>query len=333
MRATAAAVPRRTHRQSTGESVAAGARRVPRRARSRSARHPRAPRAGAPPAVPHGSRRRPRRTRAQGRSRWGSCPPRSSGAGRSGWSRSAEPESPSSPPHGHPQNAPLNAQPYPIVPSLISRTSPPFRLPRGECGPGTGPTRVSPLGLVVAEQGLASSGTLAEGLRAGGTGIPAFCTPAGDGTRTALALRPDGGIRAASLPKETRTSGGRTYTLEEAITTDFALVRAARGDRHGNLVLHRSVADFNPLAARTGRITFAEVEEPDRARRPRRRRRCHHAPVHRRHRHRSRCLRATTGRPEVAPRRGVVVSGQSAGVRATSELPERDGRPSGGVSV
>lgn len=151
--------------------------------------------------------------------------------------------------------------------------------------------------------------------------------------RTALALRPDGSIRADSMSKETRTSGGRTSTLEEAITTDFALVRAARGDRYGNLVFHRSVTDFNPLAAMTGRFTVAEVEEPDRARRPRRRRRCHHAPVHRRHRHRSRCLRATTGRPEVAPRRGVVVSGQSAGVRATSALPERDGRPSGGVSV
>ncbi|MDH6436354.1 hypothetical protein M2158_004894 [Streptomyces sp. SAI-144] len=96
---------------------------------------------------------------------------------------------------------------------------------------------------------------------------------------------------------------GRTYILAEAITTDVVLVRAARGDGYGNLVFPRSAAAFNPLAA-------------DRA-----------------HRHRSRCRRATTGRPEVAPRRGVVVAGQSAGVRATSALPERDGRPSGGVSV
>ncbi|WP_128376818.1 CoA transferase subunit A [Streptomyces cavernae] len=113
---------------------------------------------------------------------------------------------------------------------------------------------------------LTPQGTLAERLRAGGTGIPAFYTPAGVGTQVAeggLPWRygPDGSVAVASPPKETREFRGRTYLLEEAITTDFALVRAARGDRHGNLVFHRSAANFNPLTAMAGRITIAEVEE------------------------------------------------------------------------
>ncbi|KJK35156.1 succinyl-CoA:3-ketoacid-CoA transferase [Streptomyces variegatus] len=113
---------------------------------------------------------------------------------------------------------------------------------------------------------LTPQGTLAERLRAGGTGIPALYTPAGIGTQVAdggLPWRygPDGSVAVASPPKETRTFRGRAYVLEEAITTDFALVRAARGDRHGNLVFHRSAANFNPLAAMAGRTTIAEVEE------------------------------------------------------------------------
>ncbi|MFE7835867.1 CoA transferase subunit A [Streptomyces sp. NPDC057474] len=113
---------------------------------------------------------------------------------------------------------------------------------------------------------LTPQGTLAERLRAGGAGIPAFYTPAGVGTQVAEGGLPwrngrDGGVLVASPPKETRHFGDRAYVLEEAITTDFALVRAARGDRHGNLVFHRSAANFNPLAAMAGRITIAEVEE------------------------------------------------------------------------
>ncbi|MET7608666.1 CoA transferase subunit A [Streptomyces avermitilis] len=113
---------------------------------------------------------------------------------------------------------------------------------------------------------LTPQGTLAERLRAGGTGIPAFYTPAGVGTQVAeggLPWRygPDGSVAVASPPKESRGFHGRMYVLEEAITTDFALVRAARGDRHGNLVFHRSAANFNPLAAMAGRVTIAEVEE------------------------------------------------------------------------
>jgi 3-oxoacid CoA-transferase subunit A len=113
---------------------------------------------------------------------------------------------------------------------------------------------------------LVPQGTLAERLRAGGAGIPAFYTPAGVGTMVAeggLPWRYDGsgGIAMASPPKETRTFGGREYVLEEAIVCDFGLVRAARGDRHGNLVFHSSARNFNPLCAMAGRVTIAEVEE------------------------------------------------------------------------
>jgi 3-oxoacid CoA-transferase subunit A len=71
----------------------------------------------------------------------------------------------------------------------------------------------------------------------------------------------DGSVAVASPPKETRDFHGRPHILEHAITTDFALVRAWRGDRHGNLVFRRAAANFNPLAAMAGRITIAEVEE------------------------------------------------------------------------
>ncbi|WP_405791627.1 CoA transferase subunit A [Streptomyces sp. NBC_01506] len=113
---------------------------------------------------------------------------------------------------------------------------------------------------------LIPQGTLAERLRAGGCGIPAFFTPAGVGTPVAdggmpWRYAPDGSVAVASPPKEVRTFGGREYVLEEAITTDFALVRAARGDRHGNLVFNKSARNFNPLAAMAGRVTIAEVEE------------------------------------------------------------------------
>ncbi|MEV6751498.1 CoA transferase subunit A [Streptomyces sp. NPDC051214] len=109
-------------------------------------------------------------------------------------------------------------------------------------------------------------GTLAERLRAGGCGIPAFYTPAGVGTQVAdggLPWRYDGsgGVALASPAKEVREFDGREYVLERGIRTDFALVRAAKGDRHGNLVFNKSTRNFNPLAAMAGRITVAEVEE------------------------------------------------------------------------
>ncbi len=112
---------------------------------------------------------------------------------------------------------------------------------------------------------LTPQGTLAEKLRAGGAGIPAFYTPTGVGTQIAEGGLPwrygaDGSIALASPAKEVRDIGGRRCVLEESITTDFALVRAAVGDRHGNLVFHSSARNFNPVAAMAGRTTIAEVE-------------------------------------------------------------------------
>jgi 3-oxoacid CoA-transferase len=117
---------------------------------------------------------------------------------------------------------------------------------------------------------LIPQGTLAEKLRAGGSGIPAFFTAAGVGSQVSeggLPWRyaPDGSVELCSPPKETRqlqhNGEVRSFVLESAITTDFALVRAWRGDRHGNLVFRKSARNFNPLAAMAGRFTIAEVEE------------------------------------------------------------------------
>jgi 3-oxoacid CoA-transferase subunit A len=112
---------------------------------------------------------------------------------------------------------------------------------------------------------LTPQGTLAERLRAGGTGIPAFYTATGVGTQVAEGglpwrYHPDGSVAVASPAKETREFDGRTYVLEEAITCDFALVHAWKGDRHGNLVFRESARNFNPLCAMAGRVTIAQVE-------------------------------------------------------------------------
>jgi 3-oxoacid CoA-transferase subunit A len=113
---------------------------------------------------------------------------------------------------------------------------------------------------------LTPQGTLAERMRAGGSGIPAFYTATGVGTQVAdggLPWRYDesGEVVVASPPKDVRSFGGRDYVLEEAIVADFGIVRAWKGDRHGNLVYRASARNFNPLAAMCGRITIAEVEE------------------------------------------------------------------------
>lgn len=113
---------------------------------------------------------------------------------------------------------------------------------------------------------LTPQGTLAEKLRAGGCGIPAFYTPTGVGTQIAEGGLPwrydsDGNVAVSSPPKEVREWGGRPCVLEESVTTDFALVRAAIGDRHGNLVFHESARNFNPVVAMAGRVTIAEVEK------------------------------------------------------------------------
>lgn len=112
---------------------------------------------------------------------------------------------------------------------------------------------------------LTPQGTLAERMRAGGSGIPAFFTATGGGTQVAeggIPWRYDdaGNVVLSSPAKETRDFGGREYVLEEAITADFGLVRAWKGDRHGNLVYRDSARNFNPLAAMCGRTTIAEVE-------------------------------------------------------------------------
>jgi 3-oxoacid CoA-transferase subunit A len=116
---------------------------------------------------------------------------------------------------------------------------------------------------------LIPQGTLAERLRAGGAGIPGFYTATGVGTQVADGGLPwrygsDGQVVVASPPKETRSflidGAEREFVLEQAIITDFALVRAWKGDRHGNLVFHSSARNFNPLTAMAGRITIAEVE-------------------------------------------------------------------------
>jgi 3-oxoacid CoA-transferase subunit A len=112
---------------------------------------------------------------------------------------------------------------------------------------------------------LTPQGTLAERMRAGGAGIGAFYTPTGVGTCVAdgglpWRYHPDGAVAIASPPKEVRAFSGRSMVLEEAITTDVALVRAAVGDRHGNLVFHAAARNFNPIVAMAGRVTIAEVE-------------------------------------------------------------------------
>ncbi len=113
---------------------------------------------------------------------------------------------------------------------------------------------------------LTPQGTLAEKLRAGGAGIPAFYTPAGVGTQVSDGGLPqkydaDGNIAIASAAKEVRSFHGADYVLEESLTPDFGLVHAWKGDRHGNLVFHATAMNFNPLCAMAGKITIAEVEE------------------------------------------------------------------------
>ena len=96
---------------------------------------------------------------------------------------------------------------------------------------------------------LTPQGTLAEKIRATGAGIPAFYTATGAGTKVAEG-------------KETKTYNGKEYILEEAYPkADFALVRAWKADRYGNLIFRKTAANFNPMIATAGKITVAEVEE------------------------------------------------------------------------
>src|SRR5580698_2026229 len=113
---------------------------------------------------------------------------------------------------------------------------------------------------------LVPQGTLAERLRAGGAGIPAFFTPTGAGTAVSdggLPLRygPDGKVAKLSPKKEVREFDGKPHVLEPAIRGDFAIVKAWKADRFGNLVYRHTAMNFNPACATAAKVTIAEVEE------------------------------------------------------------------------
>jgi 3-oxoacid CoA-transferase subunit A len=116
---------------------------------------------------------------------------------------------------------------------------------------------------------LTPQGTLSERLRAGGSGIPGFYTATGVGTQVADGGLPwtydaEGNVVKSSPPKEVKefetADGPKAFVLERAIVCDFGLVRAWKGDRHGNLIFRESARNFNPLCAMSGRLTIAEVE-------------------------------------------------------------------------
>jgi 3-oxoacid CoA-transferase/3-oxoacid CoA-transferase subunit A len=113
---------------------------------------------------------------------------------------------------------------------------------------------------------LVPQGTFAERIRAGGAGIPAFYTPTGFGTQIADGGLPmlhdaDGKVVKTSERKETREFDGGQFVLERAITGDFALVKAWKADRMGNLVFRKTARNFNPMMATAAKVTIAEVEE------------------------------------------------------------------------
>ncbi|MFE9768003.1 CoA transferase subunit A [Streptomyces sp. NPDC005808] len=112
---------------------------------------------------------------------------------------------------------------------------------------------------------LTPQGTLAERLRAAGVGIPAFYTRTGVGTQVATGGLPwryaeDGSVAVASPPKPVADFGGSSFLLEQALPADFALVRAWKGDRHGNLVFRMAARNFNPVCAMAAKTAVAEVE-------------------------------------------------------------------------
>ncbi len=113
---------------------------------------------------------------------------------------------------------------------------------------------------------LTPQGTLAERIRAGGAGIAAFFTPTGAGTAISEGGLPvlynaDGTVKVYSDKKEVRSFEGRDYVLEPAIRGDFAIVKAWKGDRYGNLVYRKTAMNFNPMMAAAAKVTIAEVEE------------------------------------------------------------------------
>ena len=117
---------------------------------------------------------------------------------------------------------------------------------------------------------LTPQGTLAEKLRAGGSGIPAFYTQTGVGTQVSegglpLRYNPDGSVALASPKKEVKSfqyrGAEKEFVLENSITTDFSMVHAIRGDTHGNLIFNKSARNFSPVAAMAGEVCIAQVEQ------------------------------------------------------------------------
>lgn len=113
---------------------------------------------------------------------------------------------------------------------------------------------------------LTPQGTLAERIRAGGAGIPAFYTPTAYGTMIHYGGAPikynrDGQVIMESEPKESRMFGNREYILEPAIRGDFSLIKAWKADLKGNLIFRKSARNFNVPIAKASKLTIAEVEE------------------------------------------------------------------------
>lgn len=113
---------------------------------------------------------------------------------------------------------------------------------------------------------LMPQGTLAEKIRAGGAGIPAFYTAAGVGTQVSegglpIKYAPNGEILKVSPKKEVREFGGKHYVLEESLRADFALVKAHKADPFGNLVFNKTARNFNPMMCTAAKVTIVEVDE------------------------------------------------------------------------
>ena len=113
---------------------------------------------------------------------------------------------------------------------------------------------------------LTPQGTLAERIRAGGAGVPAFFTPTGYGTLvqeggSPIKYNPDGSVAIASKPRRMETFNGRNYIMEEAIYADYSFIKAWKADKSGNLIFRKSAMNFNPPMSKAAKVAIAEVEE------------------------------------------------------------------------
>jgi len=112
---------------------------------------------------------------------------------------------------------------------------------------------------------LTPQGTLAEKIRAGGAGIPAFYTPTGVGTQVSegglpMVYNSDGSVKKASEAKETKIFNNKTYCLEEALRADFAIIKAYKADTYGNLIFRKTARNFAPMMATAAKTTIVEAE-------------------------------------------------------------------------